>query len=35
VIVTGDAHLLSIESFRGIRIMRVSQFLAELAENEA
>jgi putative PIN family toxin of toxin-antitoxin system len=35
VIVTGEAHLLSLESFRGIRILRVSQFLVELAEDEA
>ncbi len=30
VIVTGDAHLLSLRSFRGIAIMLVSEFLAQL-----
>jgi predicted nucleic acid-binding protein len=28
-IVTGDTHLLSLRSFRGIEIMRVSEFLAQ------
>ena len=28
-IVTGDAHLLSLGSFRGIKIQRVAEFLAE------
>ncbi len=30
IIVTGDGHLLSLESFRGIEIMRVSDFLARI-----
>jgi predicted nucleic acid-binding protein len=34
-IVTGDAHLLSLETFRGIRILRVAEFLAEMAEGGA